>query len=118
MRRAIALITLLALSNSYAEGLEDAADKPTMYRLEYGELTLGKFDNGQPDLVHVGPGLYLNESASVALAAHLEGLKAENASLKASLDASPPPSTPTWVLVSALALGVLVGGAAAFALRR
>jgi hypothetical protein len=116
--RTVALITLIALSTAHAEGLEDAANKPHMYRIEYGELVLGTFDNGQPDVVHMGPGLCLDEPAAVAIAAHLEGLKAENASLKESLNAVPPPSTSTWILVGAIVLGVAIGGAAALTLKR
>lgn len=117
--RLAALITLLALgSNAYAQSLEESANKPQMYRIEHGDLVLGTFDNGQQDVVHVGPGLYLNDPASIILAKKLEGDKAEIASLKASLDATPPPSAPAWLLVSCVVLGVLLGGSAAMIVKR
>lgn len=118
--RLVALLSLIALSSqAYAQStLEDAANKPQMYRLEYGELTLGTFHNGQRNVVNVGPGLYFNESASVALAAKLEGNKAEIAALKKALNEVPPSAPPTWVIVGCITLGVLVGGASMMLVRK
>jgi hypothetical protein len=119
MRRAVALLVLFALSSqSYAESLEESAAEPQMYRVEHAELNLGVHPNGNADVVHVGPGFYLSESAAVLIAKKLEGDKAEIASLKATLEATPPPSAPTWLLVSAITLGVLLGGASVALLRK
>lgn len=118
MRRVGALVALLTFSVARASALEEASNKPEMYRIEHGELTLGTFNNGQSDLVSMGPGLCLNEPATLLIASKLKGLEAENKSLKESLDAVPPPSFPTWLIVGSLALGFLAGGVAALAVKR
>jgi hypothetical protein len=117
--RIVAALVLLALSNqTLAQGLEDNANAPVVYRVEHGELNLGTLSNGNADVVYVGPGVYMSDAAATMVAKRLEGDKAEIASLKASLHATPPPATSTWVVIAAVTLGILAGSGLVLTLKR
>lgn len=92
-------------------GVGGLAESRTVFELDTGSARL--LDGGTLSL---DGGLYLPPDSELSLAKELTGLKAENAQLKASLDAGPP--TPTGLIIVAAVAAFLLGAGVTFAVTR
>lgn len=108
MRRIGALTAILLTVSAYAQDIPQ--DEPAMAPMVYGVITVPVDDDGGTIEQHVGPGLYLNDPAMLKVARTMEALKAENASLKKSLDETPPPSTNLYLVIGVGIVCLLAGG--------
>ncbi len=108
MRRIGAFLGILVSLQAYAQTLP--TDQPYYVAVEHGLLHVPVGDGGTTQELNVGPGLYLNEPAVIKTSQIMESLKAENQSLKKSLNEAPPPSTSWPVLVGVGVVCLLAGG--------
>lgn len=106
MRRAVAVAVLLTSLVAYAEDEQLVVnnDAPLAYRIVEGAAVIDDGTN-----VYLQPGLYLNDAGAMKLAQKMSALKAENESIKESLEnTTPPMPSLTWLLI-AVGVGVAAG---------